>query len=182
MEVRVGKQPSHRGALVRIDRREHLEHFSSEPGFEADRPRSFGEALELGGRGRLVLGAAVVKRDGETLAFRVVPPGLVRERVDAGPPDLCARVELESVRPDAHDAVDAEASAHVVAGAARDDRDEGVAVREALQLLPRLGRRVRVLRTRDDRREHAVEVEEQPRALRLGREALEQRSPRCHGL
>jgi hypothetical protein len=86
------------------------------------------------------------------------------------------------VRTDAHDAVYRHASAHVVAGAARDDCDEGIPVDEPLQLLTCLVGRICVVGPRDDGREHAVEVEEEPCATRLGREAFEQRSPRWHGL
>src|SRR5581483_4577260 len=51
-----------------------------------------------------------------------------------------------------------------------------------LELGARLRRRPRILRPLDDRREHAVEVEEEARPFRLGREPLAQRiRGRGHG-
>ena len=63
--------------------------------------------------------------------------------------------------PTIDDAVDGDALAHVVAGAAADDGDERVAADEPRELRARLGGRIRVLGTLDDRREHAVEVEKE---------------------
>ena len=78
------------------------------------------------------------------------------------------------MRADADDAVHAEPRAHVVAGAPAHDRDERVPRHEPLELGARLRRRRGVLGPLDDRREDAVEVEEQRRRARVGRKLLDE--------
>jgi len=83
---------------------------------------------------------------------------------------------------DVDDAVDRDAGSDVCAAASAHHGDEGVAVDEARQLGARLRRRIRVLRPRDDRREDAVEVEEDRRRVRRRGHTLEQRvRRRRHG-
>ena len=75
---------------------------------------------------------------------------------------------------DGHPA-DGEALLHVGSGAAADDGHERVASDQAPELRTRLGGRVGVGGPIDDRREDAVEVEQDPRLPRRRREAFEQR-------
>ena len=133
-------------------------------------------------RRRLVLRGAEVERDREILQLRVGPPGFGGERPDPRPPLLRLRLDVEAVRADADDAVHADAPADVVAGAAGDDAHERVAAGEPFELRARLGQDGRVVRPVDDRREHAVEVEEERGLAGRRGEALEQRVPRSHAL
>ena len=103
-----------------------------------------------------------------------------REVDDLLPPPVGLAVELEPVRADVHDAVDADARPDVVAGAAAHDGNERVTLTEAAQLVARLLGRVRILRPRDDRCEHAVEVEKERSLLRRRRQMLEQRARDGH--
>ena len=64
---------------------------------------------------------------------------------------------------------------HVVTRPPADHADQPVAADEPFELCARLGRRIRVYWSRDDRREHAVEVEEDAGFGGRGRKALEQR-------
>ena len=119
---------------------------------------------------------AEVERDREPLHLDLLRrPGRVgRERRERAPPAVGLRLELEPVRADADDAVHAESRPHVLARAPAHDRDERVAADEPLELGAGLRRRRRVLGPLDDRREHPVEVEEEPRLGRLGRELREE--------
>ena len=171
----VEKLPDRR-PLVRVERRQHLEHLAAEAGEEALGARPRRDLVELGHRSVLVLAVAIVERDGQALVLDLLrrPARVAGERVDPPPPRLRLRIELEPVRADVDDPVDADAGANVVARPAADDADEPVAAGEPLQLGARLRRSGRVLGPRDDRREHAVEVEEEARLVRRGREALHQ--------
>jgi len=97
---------------------------------------------------------------------------LTEERL---PPVLGVVAQLEPVRADVHDSVDRDAFADVVTRPAADDGDERIAAGESLELHPCLRRWVGVLGSRDDRREHAVEVEEDRGFLRRRSHVLEQR-------
>jgi hypothetical protein len=103
------------------------------------------------------------------------PCGSGREVGDLLPPVFGLRIDLEPVRADVDDAGHADALLHIGAGATADDRDETVAGDEPRELAARRRRRVRILRPLDDRRQDAVEVEEEPRFLRGRRHVLEQR-------
>jgi hypothetical protein len=79
---------------------------------------------------------------------------------------------------DVPDALDADHAARVFTCPAADARDERVASDEPRDLCLRLGGHVRLVRTRLDRGEHAVDVEQNRRALGLSGQAREQ----CVGL
>ena len=76
---------------------------------------------------------------------------------------------------DIHDSVDRDALADVVTRSAADDGDEWIAAGESLELHPRLRWRIGLFGSRDDRGEHAVEVEEDRGFLRRRSHVLEQR-------
>ena len=101
---------------------------------------------------------------------------------DASSAKPAMRARQSSVRADGDDAVHADPQAHVVPRAAGDDGHERVAACEPPQLGPRRFGRIGVVGALYDRREHAVEVEEETGKLRLGREPLHQRRLRSHRL
>ena len=128
------EQLPHRRALVRVDGRQHLEQLAAEPRDETLRARLPGDRVELGHRRILVVPVAEVERDRQSLVLglRRRPPRGPGERVDPLAPTLCLRVELEPVRADVDDSVDADARAHVVARPPADHADEPVAAGEPL--------------------------------------------------
>ena len=125
-----------------------------------------------------------VERDGEALQldFLLRPRRVGRERGEYASPAIGLWLELEPVRADADDAVYAQSSADVLARAPADDCHERVPADQPPELSARLGRRHRVLRPLDDRRENAVEVEEEPSRDGIGRELLDECvGPAGHG-
>jgi len=180
------QQVQHRGALVRADRRQDLEQLPSEARDEPVIARGLCERLQLEYGGTLVLVMSVV--EGDRQAFQLDfggRPGCGRCEVgDLLPPAFSLPVQLEPVRAHVHDPVDRNAVAHVIARPPAHDGDEPVKTNEALQLRARLCGRICVLRPVDDRREHAVEVEEQRdlrrRSLQLTQELVDQRGRGSH--
>jgi hypothetical protein len=124
----------------------------------------------------LVRMAAEVERHRQPLHLDLLrrPRRVGRERREGASPAVGLRLELEAVRADAHDAVHADARAHVVSGPSAHHRNEGVLGDEALEFAASLGRCNRVLRPLDDRREDAVEVEEESRFVGAGGQLCEQ--------
>src|SRR5204862_7067775 len=118
--------------------------------------------LELEHRRSLVLRVAEVEGDRQPLQLRLArgPRSAGGELHDPPAPTFGLRVALEPVRADVDDPADADTLAHVAARPAADDADERVPLYEPLELRSRLRGWVRILRPRHDRREHAVEVEE----------------------
>jgi hypothetical protein len=139
--------------------------------------RELRELLQLEDGRLLVVAVAVVEGNGQSfeLDLRRRPGRSTREVDDLPPPAVRLAVELEPVRADVHDSVDRDAFADVVARSAADDGNEWIAADESRKLHPSLRWRVGVLGTRDDRREHAVEVEEDRGFLRRRSHVLEQR-------
>ena len=181
-QPRALEQRAHRGALVRADRRQHLEHLAAEARGEAVLPCAFGELLELEHRVSFVFAVAEVERDRQAFQLRLGlrPRRLGCELDDLVPPALGVAIELEPVRADIDEPVHPDPLANVGAAAAADHRDEPVPLVQPLQLVPRRLRRVRVFRPRDDRREHAVEVQKDSRLVGCNRDGLE-RHPRSIG-
>ena len=90
------------------------------------------------------------------------PRRVGRERRERRPQRSADGSASSPCEPDAHDAVDTDPRAGRLARAPAHDRDERVPRREPSELGARLRRRGCVLASRDDRREHAVETEEEP--------------------
>ena len=177
--VQIGafEQMAHGGALVRADRRQHLEHLPPEARDETLLRRTRSHLFELAHRSLLVGRVTEVERDRQSLQLRVMrrPRHTRREVANAPAPPLGIGIQLEAVRAHVHDPVNRDPLPHVVARSAADHADERVARHEPLELRARLGRRIGVLRPLDDRREHAVEVEEETDFTRHRRYPLEQR-------
>ena len=111
------------------------------------------------------------------------PRGGLRELADAAAPVLGGRAQLESVRADDHDPLDAEARLDVVVRAARDDADERISPAS----LPSSARVSGGATASSGRAtigaKHAVEVEEETAFGRRRGETLEQRvGGRVHAL
>ena len=122
-------------------------------------------------RAQLRIGlVAVVERDAERLHLRRRPRHLGGEAVDAARPGLRGRVELEPVLAGVGQLVDADDRAGQLARAPGHAGDQAVAAGEPPQLDARAVGHARVLRPGDDRREDAVDVEEDGRAFGLGGE------------
>ena len=155
-------------SLVGAHRRPDLEHLPAEARHEAFPPRALGHLLEVGEGGFLVLGLPVVKGDRQPLVLHgPVDPG--REGLDPLAPVRRFGLELQPVRTDVADAVDADEPPGVLAGPAADARDERVASGEPRDLGPGLLRDACAVGSRGDRRERAVDVEQDRGALgRLG--------------
>ena len=165
------------GSLVRLDRRPHFEHHPAPAGHEPLGPRSLLHSREVGAGGRLVLRAPEVERHAERLALGW-PVDARRERRDPVGPCGGLRRQLEAVLADDCDAGNPDEALDVGAGATADAGDERVARGEPRELVPGLLRDPRVLGPLDDRRERAVDVEEDrgpsaapPRAVGGGRPA-----------
>ncbi len=163
---------------MRADRRQHLEDLPSVARDQTLFPRGLRDRVERTDRLLFVVPVAEMECDREPLQLDVLrrPRCVGRERGERSPPAVGLRLELEPVRTDADDAVHAEPRAHVVAGATAHDGDERVPPYEPLELGLRLRRRHGVLGPLDDRRENAVEVEEQPSRGGLGRKLLDSAS------
>ena len=83
--------------------------------------------------------------------------------MDARRPSRSAGIELEAMLPDVRERVDADDPPGLRSGPAAHARHERVPRRESSQLAASRVGHARVLGPRDDRREHAVDVEEQRR-------------------
>ena len=127
-----------------------------------------------------VLGAPVVERDGERLALDVVPVDRRRERVQPLAPVGGLRHELEAVLADVDELVEPDDAPRIRAGAAADAGDERVALVQPRDLGARLLRHDGLVRNLDDRREHAVDVEQDRRARRVLGEPREQGAVAVH--
>ena len=125
----------HRGALVRADRREHLEHLAAEARDEPSSRARLRERFQLE-HGRALVGAMPeVERHRQSLqldlAQRATAAADAKSAICCRQRSAC-RVELEPVRADVDDALDRDPLAHVVARAPADDGDEPVARHESL--------------------------------------------------
>jgi uncharacterized protein len=175
-EARLVEQLSYRRSLVRMYGRANLEHLSPEAGDEPGPPSLLGNLLEILEGCDLVLGLAVVERDGEALVLdRPVDAGC--ERVNLVAPVVGFRRELEAVGTHVADALDADHAAGVFSRPTADTGDEGVTAGEPGDLGASLVRRPRVLGTRRDRRQRPVDVEHDRSALRGLGESVD----RSHG-
>ena len=114
---------------------------------------------------------------GQRLALLPGPRPRVRERVHAVGPCEGGRLELQAVLADVAEAVDADDRSRDVARSTGDARDEGVPRCEPFELGAGLGRHGRVLGTRHDRREDAVDVEEERRSAGLDGDEFERIHP-----
>jgi hypothetical protein len=115
-----------------------------------------------------------VVREGERLVLHREPDGL------AEAPDLAGelrrpRVELQAVVSDVLDPFHADEAARVGAGTPAHAGDEEIAPGEPLQLGSGVVGNGRQLRARDDRRQGAVDVEDQRASLGSAREWGEER-------
>jgi hypothetical protein len=152
---------------VRRHRRAQLEHLAAEPGDETllARPRRHG--LEQSERSVLVVRAAVVEADRERLQLDVLPGDGGGELLQPSAPLLRLRLELQAVLADVDELVDAHDPLRVGARAAAHARDERVAAMEATQLGACLLRDAGVRRRGHDRRQDAVDVQQDRRPRRL---------------
>ena len=100
----------HRGALVGVDRRTHLEHHPAPPRHEAPGGGGVGDAGQVGTRRGLVVGAAEVERDAQSAfcsAGQSTPRANGRDPLG---PRRRLRRELEAVLADDRDSLDADAA------------------------------------------------------------------------
>jgi hypothetical protein len=155
--------------------RQHLEDLAPVARHQARARGGLGNRVELPHRLGLVRASTEVEGDREPLQLHLLlrPRRVGRERREHPAPAVGLRLELEPVRADVDDTLHPDAGPHVLARPAAHDRDDRVAPDEPLDLGTRLGRRRRVLRPRDDRREHAVKVEEDARLRRPRRQPRE---------
>ena len=68
-QLALAQQPADRRSLVRLDRRQELEHLAAEARFEARGTGGGRDVLQLPSRGFLVQRAAVVERDAQALVL-----------------------------------------------------------------------------------------------------------------
>ncbi len=174
LEAALAEQVCDCGALVGADGRAQLEHLAAEPGDEALVARAGRDRFEHRQRFGFVLGAAVVEGDGQRLPLDVVPVDGRGEVLQPAAPLGGPRFELEPVLADVDELVQPDDATRVGAGAAADAGDEGVAAVEPAQLGARLLGNRRVVWHRDDRREDAVDVEQERRPAGLLGEARQQ--------
>src|SRR5437868_11850706 len=92
-------------------------------------------------------------------------------------PRVRVGIELQAVLADVRQLRDADDGAGDLCGAAADAGDERVAPGQTSQLRTCRFRHARVLRVRDDRRERAVDIEEQRRRRGVGGEGGERVHP-----
>ena len=118
-----------------------------------------------------------MERDGEPFHLdRARRPRRVGRKIhERLPPPLGERLRLEPVRADDDDPVHTDPLAHVVARSPAHDCDERVLLHEPRELRARLRRNRGVLASRHDRRENAVEVEEQTGGRGLSSQSCKQR-------
>ena len=163
-----------RSALVGVDGRTDLEHLAPPARNESLLTRALRDATELRARCLLVRDLAVVVGEGEPLVLDGPLHRRTKARHQRGE-FLRSWVELEPVVSDAADALDADESRRIVPCAAADAGDEEVFTREPPELRLRLLRHARELGPCDDRREHAVDVEDERRLAWGFRERRENR-------
>ena len=164
------EQAAHGRSLVRVERREDLQHLAAVPRSESLCSRARGDAVERRPCGRLVRDVAVVERGRQVLVLRPGPARLRQEARQPRRPCVRLRLELETVVADVDELGNTDDALGVLACPPADARDERVAGVQSPQLLLGLRRDARVLGTGDDRRERAVDVEQDRRALRFRRE------------
>ena len=144
--------------------RADLEHLSPEAGDEPGPPSLLGDLLEILEGCDLVLGQAVVERDGEAFVLdRPVDAGC--ERVNLVAPTVGFRCKLEAVGAHVPDAIYADHAPGVFSGSPADASDECVTLGEPGHLGASLVRHPRVLGTWRDRRKRPVDVEQDRRQL-----------------
>ena len=149
------------------------------PNGAASRPRRRRrDRLEVGPRRVLVRCEPEVVRGRQRLHLLPGPRPLARKRVNAVGPRRRGRLELEAVLADVAQAVDPDDLACDLAGPAGHARNEGIPVGQPLELPAGLGRYRRILGARHDRREHAVDVEEERGSARVGGQRAERIHPR----
>ena len=101
-----------------------------------------------------------MKRDGQPLVLEVGPLDAGHEPIEARRPGRSRRVALQPVVADEDELRHAHDPARVLSLPAADTGDEGVAAVQAAKLGLRLRWDASVLRTRHDRRERPVDVQE----------------------
>ena len=162
--ARFREEGSHGRPFVRGHRRMDLEHLAAPPRDESVFPGSLRQLLELGVRGGFVRRFPEVVRERQPLVLYLEPDRVfergypVRELFRFGG-------ELEPVVPDVANALDAHEAPGLVARPSAHAGDEQVAAGQPLELVPGRLWHGRELGSGDDRRERAVDVEDQ-RALR----------------
>jgi len=169
---------THGGPLVGANGWPHLEHLPAEARDEALLASTLGDLFEIFERSLLVTGLAVVERDREPLGLDR-PVDARRERVDALALHLGLGLELEAVHPDVAHAVDPDEPFRIRSGPAADTGDECVTPGETRDFGARLLGDPCLTGAAHDRRERAVDVEEDRRAfwsLRQGRQGIETHS------
>jgi hypothetical protein len=174
LEAGIEEKTAHSSALVGVDGRPDLQHLPAETRHKAFLARSFGDLLEVGKGGILVVRLPVMERDRKALVLHG-PVDAGPEGVDPLPPILRLRLELEAVRPDVADAVDADEPPGILARSAADARDERIPTGESFDLVPCLLRYTCVLRPRGDRSQGPVDVEHDRGAFRSFGESLDRR-------
>jgi hypothetical protein len=153
------EQCPHRGALVCLHRRSDLEHLAAEAGVEAECECAGLYLPELGLGVGLVRRLPVVEDHRETLVLDR-PLDARGELVQWAAPTFCLGRQLEPVDADVDRAFQPDDAGGIGARPSADAGDERVLVHEPSQLRPRLLRYRRELGTRDDRRQGAVDVEQ----------------------
>ena len=145
---------------------QHLEHLASEAcdaAFCAGRSATRSSVGTAAAR-RLACRGSGMRR--QPLGLRPARRRRGGEVVDPSPPASACRIQLEPVRAGVDDPVDADPSRTSSPSPAGHDGDERVTADEPLELRTRLVGGHGVLRPLHDRREHAVEVEEERRLPR----------------
>jgi hypothetical protein len=128
------------------------------------------DPLELRPRGHLVGRVAEMESRRDALVLDSRPLDRRQEIDEPTRPFVCAVRQLEPVVPNVNQLGQADHMPCVGFRPPTDARNERVPRREPSQLRPRLRRHACVLGSRHDRREHAVDVEQDRRARRIGRE------------
>ena len=162
---------ANRGALGRDDRREQLEHQAAEARLEPALACGSGDGFEPPSGLLRVGGGAVVQSSGVRLPLDVRPARLVGDAVDLVCEARCLGLELEAVLADVAELGHADDSLRIGARSPRHARDEAVAACEPPQLPADGVGHARPAGIVDDRREHAVDVEEQRRRVWIRGEA-----------
>src|SRR5262249_3329754 len=104
---------------------------------------------------------SVVEGDAQALVFDLSPRPLAGGQLrDLAAPALGLGIELETVGADIGGAPELHDASGVLPGAAAHEREQAVAVAETLQFGTRLLRHARIFRTRNDRRQRPVHVED----------------------
>ena len=119
-----------------------------------------------------------MERGRELLVLRRGPGDLCEKPLQPFAPPGCLAVKLQPVVPDVDELGDADDSLRIRPGTTRDARDECIAPVQAAKLLTRLVRDARILGPRNDRCEHAVDVQEE-RRLRLDPRRVGPADPHC---